>query len=128
MKILSKKKFGASLKATIHETGKLGFTEATATVLDLENNSRALFGQDEEDDETLYFCPMTEEQDIDDDAFEIRKAGRYYYVNGKALFDALHIDYKNNVIMFDLTLHEDSEERKVYKLNKRMKPRATGEK
>ena len=35
-------------------------------------------------------------------AFKISKAGDYYYVNTKNLFDSLGIDYKNTKIIYDI--------------------------
>jgi hypothetical protein len=60
--------------------------------------------------------------DKDEDAFDVSKSGAYYYVNAKPLFDSLGYDYKNNVIMFDLSKfkHDTLE---IYKLNQRSKPR-----
>ena len=36
LQILSAKEYNVKLKATIHSTGKLGFTEATAKELDID--------------------------------------------------------------------------------------------
>ena len=35
-------------------------------------------------------------------AFKINKAGEYFYVNTKNLFDTLGIDYKNTRVIYDL--------------------------
>lgn len=106
------------LKCTIHSSGKLGFTDETAKELGLTVDSGIKFAADENDDLLLINC----REGRDDDAFDVCKSGQYYYVNAKPLFDSLGLDYKNNVIMFDLSKvkHENLE---IYKLNQRSKAR-----
>lgn len=112
---ISAKEFVANLKATIHTTGKLGFTAATAKILGFGENSCVLFVEDAEDKNTLY---LVNTKGDDEDAFPVRKTGEYYYVNAKALFDKLGMDYIKNTIIFDM-VRIDEEEYEVYKLKKR---------
>ena len=51
----------------------------------------------------------------------LQKAGLYYYVNAKLLFDDLGLDYKRNVIFFDLAKVKG--ETNTYKITKRTKER-----
>ena len=69
--------------------------------------------------ETLYLinCP-----NCDDDSFQVTKAGMYYSINAKPLFDSLGYDYKSENIMFDL-VREKHDAYEIYKLIKRAKPR-----
>ena len=46
IRILSAKLFATKLKATIRSSGKLGFSEATAKILDLESGKFAKFAKD----------------------------------------------------------------------------------
>lgn len=117
IEIISAKKFAVKLKATIHITGKLGFTEATAKELRLTQKSGIKFAKDA--NETLYLinCP-----NCDDDSFQVAKAGMYYSINTKPLFDSLGYDYKSENIMFDL-VREKHDAYEIYKLIKRAKPR-----
>lgn len=117
LKILSSKEFNVNLKCTIHASGKLGFTEATANVLKLSEDSGVKFAQDEEGG--LY---LINSQSKDADSFKVNKAGKYYYVNGKLLFDQLGYDYKNYNIIFDMVKVPELENN-YYKLNERKKPR-----
>lgn len=118
IKIFSAKDYNAKLKCTIHSSGKLGFTEETAKELGLTNNSGIKFGCNEEGDLLMINC----REGIDEDAFAVCKSGTYFYVNAKPLFDSLALDYKNNVIMFDLS-KVNIDDMEVYKLNKRIKQR-----
>lgn len=118
IRIFSAREYNAKLKCTIHSSGKLGFTDETAKELGLTVDSGIKFAADENDDLLLINC----REGRDEDAFDVCKSGQYYYVNAKPLFDSLGFDYKNNVIMFDLSKvkHDNLE---IYKLNQRSKAR-----
>ena len=96
--ILSAKRFATTLKATIHRTGRLGFTAETATALDLNAEKFAKFAQDNEND-SLYLIIINEG---DEDAFPVRENGGYYFIATKVMFDTLGFNYENGNIMFDL--------------------------
>ena len=81
------------------------------------------FAQDTENEDVLYLINLSEG---DSDSFPVSKAGNYFYVNAKGLFDALQIDYINNVVMFDMIDISESN-MEIYKLNKREKKRVKGE-
>ncbi len=117
LKILSAKDFNVNLKCTIHASGKLGFTEATANTLKLSEDSGIKFAQDDEGE--LY---LVNSQFKDTDSFKVNKAGNYYYVNAKVLFDQLGYDYRNYNIIFDM-INIPELENNYYKLNERKKPR-----
>lgn len=107
IKIISAKQFATNLKVTIQASGRLGFTEDTARILNLEAGKFAKFAQDDEKG-SLYLIIINEKSE---DAFEIKVSSGYYYVPAKMMFDMLGFDYENNTIMFDLvrqsTLDED---------------------
>lgn len=117
--ILSAKEFITKLKCTIQATGKLGFTEATAKHMKLSKESYVQFAQDNESKDVLYIIHINEKNE---DAFKVVKAGDYFYVNTKALFDSLGYDYKKNTIIFDMIEQKD-EEIEIYRLFKREVPR-----
>lgn len=114
------RKFNVKLKATIQSSGKLNFTEDTARVLGLTDETYIRFGIDDVDDSIYYIAIIPEG---DENAFKINKSGIYYYLPGKLLFDALGLDYKNKPIMFDLIKIAEMDEiagGEVYKLLKRL--------
>lgn len=115
--ILKASDYQNKLKAAIHATGKLGFSENTAKELGF-NESRDNFiklAQDDEAKEVLYLINNTEN---DDEAFKVYRAGRYYYVNTKLLFDALGLDYSNRTLIFDMT-KEKNEDLEIYRMKLR---------
>ncbi len=95
---LSARRFQTKLKATIQSSGRLGFTDRTAKELQLEKGSRLKFLMDDES-KALFLVKMAGE---DEDAFDVKLSGSYFYVATKLLFDELGYDYKNRNIMFDL--------------------------
>lgn len=118
-KILSAKEFNLKLKCALHASGKLGFTEETARRLKFGNNSAVKFAIDEDDESILYLFNI---QGEDEDSFKVNKAGAYFYVNAKAMFDMLGYDYTNKSIMFDM-IEIKEEQNEIYKLIKREKER-----
>ena len=98
IRIINAKQFTTKLKATIQFSGRLGFTEETANVLDLSVGKFARFAQDDEKN-TLYLIIIDK---ASEDAFQIRLSSGYYYVPTKMMFDMLGFDYEHNTIMFDL--------------------------
>lgn len=124
-KILKAGDFQAKYKATVHKSGKLGFTDATAKELGFDSKAAPYvkFGVDEEDSSVLYLINMKEG---DADSFRVNKAGNYYYVNTRLMFDSLRIDYAKETVIFDMVKVEDGEDG-VYRMNKRTIKRAEKE-
>lgn len=111
------------LKATIQQTGRLGFTEATAKALALTRRAHVQFARDDEGDRALYM--ILREGQVDN-SFRVMKAGQYFYLPTKRLFDAFGEDYVNKVVMFDLTPIAGLDTQlggKVYKMVRRELPR-----
>lgn len=122
LQTLSAKRFQTKLKATIQSSGRLSFTEKTSKELQFESGSRVKFLFDDESKE-LYMAKMSGN---DEDAFEVRASGSYFYVATKRLFDELEFEYKKKNIMFDLVRKPALDEEvggEVYKMNKRTLPR-----
>lgn len=115
--VLSASKYISKLKATIHTSGKLGFSDNTAKTLGFDKYPDCFvqFAQDDDNPSILYLINRTND---DGDSFKVCKSGLYYFVNAKLMFDALGIDYANKTIIFDMIkLQEENNE--VYKMIKR---------
>lgn len=122
IEILSAKKFQVKLKATIQSSGRLGFTEETAKVLHLESGTPMKFARDNEQD-ALYLARL---QEKDEDSFEVKKSGEYFYLDTRSLFNTLGIDYRANSVIFDFARAASLDELmggEAYKLCKRVKQR-----
>ncbi len=116
LKFFNSDSFG-SLKASIHYSGKLGFSESAIKRLNINNNMSALIAKNDEDetDESFY---MILQEPAQETAFKFNKAGDYYSLNTKALFDNLGIEYRKKSIRFDI-VETEYEGKKIYKLLKR---------
>lgn len=101
LKFIHPEELERNLKATIHKTGKLGFTVEAAKKLALSVEKGMLIAVNEEDatDKNLYVIVKAAKTP---DGFRISKAGGYYYVNTKDLFDNLKVDYTNGNIVYDI--------------------------
>lgn len=118
--IIKSRDFNIKLKATIHSSGRLGFTSDTAKALHLSPEMYAKFARDDEDEKALYLVITNES---DEDAFKVTKSGAYYYLSTSLMFDSFGYDYKKYNIMFDLVRMSELDELlngQVYKLNKRI--------
>lgn len=127
LKILSFKEYGASLKATIQGTGKLGFSSATATVLELASHSHVRFAKEDKVSDVLYLAVMP---GVDEEGFKLMQSSGYYSVNTRPLFDALQVDYKNRTVIYDLQRDVAKDEEmggKTYRMEPRYLPKREGE-
>lgn len=115
--VLSASKYISKLKATIHTSGKLGFSDNTAKTLGFDKSPDCFiqFAQDDDNPSILYLINRTND---DGDSFKVCKSGLYYFVNAKLMFDALGIDYANKTIIFDMIKIQE-ENNEVYKMIKR---------
>ena len=119
LKFINAESFDTNLKCSIHKNGKLGFSSSAINKLKIDNNKSVKFAQNEDEDENGNLYVVIQDS-ITDDAFKINKAGDYYYMNTKAMFDELSYDYRNKTIIFDIVKTEiKHNELSVYKLIKR---------
>jgi phosphotransferase system IIB component len=103
LKFIKPSEIERNIKATVHKTGKLSFTVEASNKMGLnELKSIGIAINEESDDENLYVVVYDK---VDSNGYKIGKAGGYHYVNTKALFDSLKLDYnsENNTIIFDIT-------------------------
>lgn len=120
IKFFSAKEFESNLKCSIHKTGRLGFSGNAVERLKLEQNRFIRIGSDENEITRVLYMKIHNEDD--GESFRANKAGDYFYVNTKPLFDKLGIDYVNNVVIFDI-VGIDYEGETIYKLTRREKRR-----
>ena len=101
LKFIHPEELERNLKATIHKTGKLGFTVEAAKKLGLSNEKGMLIAINEEDpqDKNLYVIVMPQKTP---EGFRVSKAGGYYYVNTRDLFENLKIDYGKENVVYDI--------------------------
>lgn len=112
-----------NLRATAHKTGKLGFTIEAAKKLELSVEKSAGIAINEEnlDDKSLYLILYPDRRE---GAFNVHKAGDYYYLNTKTLFDSLGIDYQHDFVSYDISAQVIDNEQ-MYVLKRRDKVKQT---
>ena len=105
------------VKATVHKTGKLGFSSGAAKKLDFETNRFYKIGRNRADveDKALYMLNSNEE---DKSSYKISKAGEYYYLRIKNIIDSLGYDYLNESVIFNIQEIESGDS-KYHKLIRR---------
>ena len=117
------KDFSLKPKATIQQTGKLGFNTDAISQLEIDENKAVVLAPDTQDKRVLYMALVPADNDS---AFGIRKSGMYYYINTKQLFDCLDFDYQKHTIIFDIVRFDKYDEQiggECYKMNARIKLR-----
>ena len=120
--IIKTSDFNVKLKATIHSSGRLGFTADTANRLNLSEQTYIKFAKDDENDNDLFMIVVADE-DEDEDTFRVVRSGKYYYLPTTTMFQSFGYDFKKFNFMFDMVRMSDYDEivnGKVYKLNKRV--------
>lgn len=118
--IIKTSDFNVKLKATIHSSGRLGFTADTADRLKLSEQTYIKFAKDDENENELFMIIVPDE---DDDTFKVVRSGKYYYLPTTAMFQSFGYDFKKFNFMFDMVRMSDYDEivnGKVYKLSKRV--------
>lgn len=107
MKVLSAIDYNQRLRVSIQSSGRLSITSETVRCLGLAEGSKILFGQDDNDPKLLYFIIPADNERID--AFEVKSSSGNYYIQTRAMFDALGISYNDqkNVKIFDLIRSEE---------------------
>lgn len=107
------------IRLSVHKSGKLGFSTEAAKRLKLAVNKTAGIGTNAEDenDKNLYLAIMDGDHPGN---FKVSKAGNYFYINTKILFDTLNMDYFKAYLAFDMEVVEGTENT-IYRLKRYVK-------
>ena len=117
LKFHSPKDIKKVAKATIHKSGKLGFTTEAESLLKLNVGKYLKIATDEENTDDDLYIIVTEMKA--DDVFPVLKAGAYYYINAKGLFRELKLNYTTQRVVFDIEEME-YEGKVIFKFTKRI--------
>lgn len=109
-KLVEATRLSRKAKASVHRTGRLGFSRSAAKMLGLEANKTVLIFEGEGRD--LFLVVV---DGHDDRGFFIHGIGSYWYAATKLLYDQAGIDYVSNVIDYEISeLPDKFEGRPVY--------------
>lgn len=94
------------IKASIHKTGKLGFSSAAQSFLNINEDTYFKIGFNDGDinDTNIYMVPALGNEK----AFKVSKAGDYYYINLKHIFDKRGIEYQSESNIYDIRKQNSS--------------------
>lgn len=115
-------KFGA-VKATVHRSGRLGFSAGAIKLIDFDTNKFFKIGRKKSEsdgdgkDQPLFLIPVSVE---DDKTFRVLKAGDYWYLKTKRLLNQLNIDYRNESVIYDIDEVNENGER-IFKMTRKKK-------
>ena len=119
IKLFKPNELDKNLKVTLHKTGKMGFTLDASNKLELSKDKSAGIGTNDDDptDEALYLIIYPTKVP---NTFRISKAGAYFYINTKILFDNLKVDYSVGNVIYDM-VEKEADGQTIYQLNLREK-------
>jgi len=121
--LFNAKEYSLKPKATIQQSGKLGFNRDAIDQLKISDGKGVILAPDTGDKKTYYMALVDEPTQ---QAFPVRVSGQYFYINTKQLFDKLEIDYTRNSCIFDLIRCDRYDEQiggECYKMTLRMSVR-----
>jgi len=109
------------IKATIHRSGKLGFSQAAINKLEVNEKTYVKLAINESDvkDTNLYLKVVNE---LDSESLKVNKAGNYFYLSTRDFFNEYGMDYRKMKIIYDIVEIEYEGER-LFKLIRREKDR-----
>ena len=125
--IFNAKEFSLKPKATIQQSGKLGFNGDAIDQLKISEERGVVLAPDT-NDKKVYYIAMVDT--LSEQVFPVRVSGKYFYINTKQLFDKLEVDYPNYSCIFDLVRcdkYDESIGGECYKMTLRMSPRTQDE-
>jgi hypothetical protein len=121
--IFNAKDYCLKPKATIQQSGKLGFNGDAIEQLQI-NATKSIVLAPESSSKDVYYMALVD--GAPEFAFPIRVSGKYFYANTKQLFDKLEIPYVETSYIFDLVRCERYDGDlggECYKMTARKKPR-----
>lgn len=101
LKFHNANELSAKTKATVHSSGKLGFSIETNKILELDKYKSIQIATNEDDESDLNLYAILHNEEVEG-AFKLIKAGSYYNLNTKGLFDKLNVDYQSSTIIYDI--------------------------
>lgn len=123
MKRLDAERLQQSAKAAIQSNGRLSLTVEAGRLMHLSDDRSIVIFATANGDLGAIVSHKGDKQ-----AFDLKKAGAYYYLTFKNYLQEQGIDYKNQRIMYDITeLEEKFEGKTVYRFARRVLPKEAKE-
>jgi hypothetical protein len=89
-------------RASVHKTGRIGFTIQTANRFEIGiDKSMGLAVNEEDPNDTSIYGILYDKGGVE--TYKIMKAGDYHSVNAKSFFETVGIDYSNGDISYNVS-------------------------
>ena len=123
LKRLDAERLQQSAKAAIQANGRLSLTVEAGRLMHLSDNSSIIIFAAANGDLGAVVSHKGDKQ-----AFDLKKAGAYYYISFRNYLQEQGVDYKSQRIVYDITeLEEKLEGRTVYRFARRVLPKEARE-
>lgn len=119
LKMLDAERLQQTAKATIQSNGRLSLTVEAGRLMHLSEDKAIIIFAAENGDLGAVVA-----QKGDRRAFELKRAGTYFYITFKTYLMEMSIDYKNQRIVYDITATDEKIDGKVlYRFTRRILPK-----
>jgi len=117
LKFITPAKQSPVYRASVHQTGRIGFTIQTANQFGITINKSMVLAVNEDDPNDTSIYGILSDKGLPD-TYKIMKGGHYHSVNAKSFFDTVGIDYAKGHISYNVS-EVDNDGTKVLKFSVR---------
>lgn len=102
LKFITPAKQAPVYRASVHQTGRIGFTIQTAKQfgITVDKSMGLAINEDDPDDNSIYGIIYDKGEP---ETYKIMKGGQYHSVNAKSFFDTVGIDYSNSDLSYNVS-------------------------
>ena len=123
LKMLDAERLQQTAKATIQSNGRLSLTVEAGRLMHLSDNKSIVIFAAENGDLGAIVSHKGDRR-----AFELKKAGAYFYITFKTYLQEMGIDYKNRRIVYDIIATDEKIDGQVlYRFSRRVLPKESKE-
>lgn len=105
LRTLSASSFDPKLRLRIQSSGKIGFGDEVIQSLELSESTYMKFSIDDDARDTLLYITIL--RSPNKEAFQVKKAGKYFNLNTSRMFDSLDVDYANKTIFLNMVRKQE---------------------
>ena len=123
LKMLDAERLQQTAKATIQSNGRLSLTVEAGRLMHLSDDKSIVIFAAENGDLGAIVSHKGDRR-----AFELKKAGAYFYITFKTYLQEMGLDYKNRRIVYDIIATDEKIDGKVlYRFSRRVLPKESKE-
>ena len=112
--VVDAQRYAVNAKSSIQKNGRMGFTREAADLLQLADGQTMMFSANPDGDFGAVICDENEKR-----GFKVQKAGTYFYIRMKNVFDSQGLDYIGKRVAYDISeTGERFQDKTVYKFKR----------